>query len=141
LSTLTTTTQPRKDLTTMTILRRAILFLVAFASASAAPFELPELPYKYDALQPIIGEKTLRTHHTKHHAKYVSTVNTILSRDESKISLTLEQIIQSKGIRENNPFLFNNAAQIWNHSFYWKCMAPPNEGGGGCLMKKASSQT
>jgi len=69
LSTLTTTTQPRKDLTTMTILRRAILFLVAFASASAAPFELPELPYKYDALQPIIGEKTLRTHHTKHHAK------------------------------------------------------------------------
>ncbi|KAL7469192.1 hypothetical protein ACHAXS_009446 [Conticribra weissflogii] len=115
----------------MTILRSAIPILVAFASASASPFELPELPYRYDALQPIIGEKTLITHHTKHHAKYVNTANTILSGDDATSTLTLEQIIQSKEIRENNPTLFNNAAQIWNHSFYWKCMTPPNEGGGG----------
>ena len=87
------------------------------------PFKLPPLPYELDALAPHISKETLEVHHGKHHAKYVSTLNELIEGTEWK-DRPLEQII-----REAMPGpIVNNAAQHWNHSFYWKCLSP--KGGG-----------
>eukprot|EP00581_Thalassiosira_minuscula_P008104 CAMPEP_0183704856 /NCGR_PEP_ID=MMETSP0737-20130205/2107_1 /TAXON_ID=385413 /ORGANISM="Thalassiosira miniscula, Strain CCMP1093" /LENGTH=238 /DNA_ID=CAMNT_0025931875 /DNA_START=61 /DNA_END=777 /DNA_ORIENTATION=+ len=98
-----------------------------YRDGSPAPFKLPDLPYEYDALEPIISQKTLTTHHTKHHAKYVNTANQLILRSEDATLKTLsqEEIIKK---HKDNPGLYNNVAQSWNHSFYWHCMKP---GGGG----------
>jgi Fe-Mn family superoxide dismutase len=81
-------------------------------------FELPQLPYSKNALAPHISADTLEYHHGKHHAAYVKKLNELLG--ESKDGKSLEEIIKSA---KPGP-LFNNAAQHWNHSFYWKCMSP-----------------
>jgi Fe-Mn family superoxide dismutase len=81
-------------------------------------FELPQLPYAMDALAPYISRETLEFHHGKHHAAYVNKLNELIkgTADEGK---SLDDIIKSaKG------GLFNQAAQHWNHSFYWKSLAP-----------------
>lgn len=87
-----------------------------------AVFQLPELPYALDALQPIISKETLEYHYGKHHKTYVNNLNNLVKETEYA-ELTLEQIIMkaSGGI-------FNNAAQIWNHTFYWNCMTPNSHG-------------
>lgn len=81
-------------------------------------FDLPDLPYPTDALEPHISAETLEYHHGKHHASYVDKLNSQIegSGYESK---TLEEII-----KQASGGLFNNAAQVWNHSFYWNCMSP-----------------
>jgi superoxide dismutase, Fe-Mn family len=80
---------------------------------------LPQLPYPKDALAPHISRETLEYHHGKHHAKYVSTLNELIQGTEFE-KQSLESII-----RKAEPGkLFNQAAQHWNHSFYWKCMSP-----------------
>ncbi|MBN2295639.1 MAG: superoxide dismutase [Pirellulales bacterium] len=84
--------------------------------------EVPELPYAESALEPHISAETLRYHHGKHHAKYVSNLNELLLGTELELR-PLEEIIQ----KASNT-LFNNAAQAWNHAFYWKCLSP--NGGG-----------
>lgn len=76
------------------------------------------------------------TTHLFYFFRYVNTANQIIQSDRTLKKLTLEQIIESKEIREKNGVLFNNAAQSWNHAFYWKCMAPPTNGGGGEPDKK-----
>jgi superoxide dismutase, Fe-Mn family len=81
-------------------------------------FELPNLPYSYDALQPYISKETLEFHHDKHHAAYVNKLNE-LTKGKPEEHQSLEQIIKS-----SSGVLFNQAGQHWNHSFYWKCMAP-----------------
>ncbi|MBV8327365.1 MAG: superoxide dismutase [Chryseobacterium sp.] len=83
---------------------------------------LPELPYSTNALKPIITEETFDYHYGKHHAAYVNNL-TALIKDTPLEEATVEQIIQ-KGFEENNTGLFNNAAQHWNHSFFWNCMSP-----------------
>jgi superoxide dismutase, Fe-Mn family len=85
-------------------------------------FELPPLPYAEDALAPHLSAETLQFHYGKHHKTYVDKLNAAVAGtpDESK---SLEEIIQAA----SGP-LFNNAAQTWNHTFYWSSMAP---GGGG----------
>jgi superoxide dismutase, Fe-Mn family len=85
-------------------------------------FELPPLPYAYDALAPHMSEQTLTFHHDKHHATYVNNLNGLVGPEHEGKSL--EEIILAAGPGG----LFNNAAQTWNHTFYWNCMAP---GGGG----------
>lgn len=80
--------------------------------------ELPELPYAVDALEPHISAQTLKYHHGKHHASYVKKLNRQLEGSEFE-SATLEDII-----RRASGDLFNNAAQVWNHGFYWNCMGP-----------------
>lgn len=84
--------------------------------------QLPELPYAEDALEPHISAETMQYHYGKHHATYVDKLNTLIKNTEFEPS-SLEEIIKgaSGGI-------FNNAAQVWNHSFYWNCMSP--DGGG-----------
>ena len=84
--------------------------------------ELPDLPYAIDALAPHISAETLQFHHGKHHATYVDKLNGMLAGSEFE-SATLEEIIQGA-----SGGMFNNAAQIWNHSFYWNCLSP--NGGG-----------
>jgi Fe-Mn family superoxide dismutase len=87
------------------------------------PFELPKLPYPKDALAPHISAETLEYHHGKHHAAYVKKLNELIA-DTKFAKMPLEEIIRTA---DRGP-LFNNAAQHWNHSFYWKCLTP--EGGG-----------
>ncbi len=87
------------------------------------PFTLPPLPYDKNALAPHISAETLDYHHGKHHKAYVDTLNK-LTEGKPEASNSLEEIILSA---EPGP-LFNNAAQVWNHTFYWSSMKP---GGGG----------
>lgn len=86
-------------------------------------FTLPELPYSKDALAPHISAETLDFHHGKHHAAYVTNLNKFVEQDASLSGKSLEDIIRTA----KGP-VFNNAAQVWNHTFYWNSMRP---GGGG----------
>lgn len=86
-------------------------------------FELPPLPFAKDALVPHISAETLEYHHGKHHNTYVVKLNGLLPGSEYE-NKTLEEIITSAPAGG----VFNNAAQIWNHSFYWNCLSP--NGGG-----------
>ena len=85
-------------------------------------FELPALPYAQDALEPHISAETLGFHHGKHHNAYVTNLNKMVKGTEFE-GKTLEEIIMS-----SDGGVFNNAAQIWNHTFYWQSMKP-NSGG------------
>ncbi|MDD3650231.1 superoxide dismutase [Immundisolibacter sp.] len=84
--------------------------------------ELPPLPYAIDALEPHISRETLEYHHGKHHKTYVDNLNKLIPGTEFE-NLSLEDIV-----RKSSGGVFNNAAQIWNHTFYWNCLAP-NAGG------------
>jgi Fe-Mn family superoxide dismutase len=85
-------------------------------------FELPKLPYAMDALQPYISKETLEYHYGKHHQAYVNNLNN-LTKDTEFANKSLEEVImQSTG------GMFNNAAQIWNHTFYWNSMTPNSKG-------------
>jgi Fe-Mn family superoxide dismutase len=87
-------------------------------------FTLPDLPYAKDALAPHISAETLEYHHGKHHAAYVTNLNKLLE-GKPEASKSLEEVIMGA---ENGSGVFNNAAQVWNHTFYWHCMKP--NGGG-----------
>jgi superoxide dismutase, Fe-Mn family len=80
--------------------------------------ELPALPYAEDALAPIISAETLKFHHGKHHRKYVETANQILEKEPTDAH-SLEELV-----RKSSGKLFNNAAQAWNHDFYWHSLSP-----------------
>ena len=85
-------------------------------------FSLPELPYAYDALEPVISERTMRFHHDKHHAAYVKTTNALLEK-AGKTAADLESVIADSA-KASERKLFNNAAQAWNHAFFWASMSP-----------------
>jgi len=85
-------------------------------------FTLPALPYALDALTPLISQETLEYHYGKHHQAYVTNLNKLIAGTEFE-GLTLEEIIK----KSSGP-IFNNAAQVWNHTFYWHCLTP--NGGG-----------
>ncbi len=87
-------------------------------------FELPTLPFAADALEPHISANTLGFHHGKHHNAYVTNLNNLVGESSS----SLEDIIRETSGDEAKAGIFNNAAQVWNHSFYWNSMKP---GGGG----------
>lgn len=88
---------------------------------------LPQLPYGYDALAPHISRTTLEFHHDKHHRAYVEKVVT-LAKEASLSGQTLESIIHKTAGSKEHSELFNNAAQAWNHAFYWRSLRP--DGGG-----------
>ena len=88
---------------------------------------LPELPYAKDALAPHISANTLEFHHGKHHKTYVDNLNKLIAGTDLE-GKALEDIILAAAKDPAKAGIFNNAAQIWNHSFYWKCLKP---GGGG----------
>ena len=88
---------------------------------------LPELPYAKEALEPYISAKTLEFHYGKHHAGYVEKLNGLIDKTPLAEE-TLENIIKKTTKDASQSAIFNNAAQVWNHSFYWQCM---KKGGGG----------
>src|SRR5688500_8783426 len=85
-------------------------------------FELPDLPYAKDALAPHMSAETLEFHHGKHHAAYVKKTNQML-QDEPISAASLVEVVRAAR-QSGNSKLFNNAAQLWNHSFFWQCLAP-----------------
>lgn len=94
---------------------------VATLAAYEKDVKLMQLPYKYDALEPYISKDTLFYHHDKHHAKYVATTNSMIAGSELEGQDITKIVKKSFG---QNQGLFNNAAQVYNHDFYWKCMKP-----------------
>lgn len=89
--------------------------------------ELPALPYEKNALEPHISGRTLEFHHGKHHQTYVSTLNKLIEGTPLAEKPLVEIIKETFGSEEHKK-VFNNAAQVWNHTFYWGCMSP--KGGG-----------
>ncbi|MCL8556255.1 superoxide dismutase [Fe] [Proteus mirabilis] len=85
-------------------------------------FELPKLPYALDALEPHISKETLEYHYGKHHQTYVTNLNNLVKGTDLE-NKSLEELIKT-----TEDGIFNNAAQVWNHTFYWNCLAP-NAGG------------
>ena len=83
---------------------------------------LPPLPYAKDALQPHISQETLEYHYGKHHQTYVTNLNNLIKGTEFE-NLSLEDIV-----KKSSGGIFNNSAQVWNHTFYWNCLSP--NGGG-----------
>jgi superoxide dismutase, Fe-Mn family len=96
-------------------------------SATTAIFDLPPLPYAADALAPVISARTLELHHGKHHRAYVDTLNKLIVGTPFA-DMTLERIIESTAGQTDHVPIYNNAAQAWNHTFYWRSMQP--KGGG-----------
>ena len=95
------------------------------------PFELPKLPWEKNALEPHITAETLDYHYGKHHNAYVTNLNK-LTEGKPEASKSLEELIKT-----TEGGLFNNAAQVWNHTFYWHCMKP--NGGGAPSGKLADA--
>mmetsp|Transcript_2128 Transcript_2128/g.3056 ORF Transcript_2128/g.3056 Transcript_2128/m.3056 type:complete len:235 (-) Transcript_2128:148-852(-) len=116
----------------ISMLSTVTIFLALRFQECFAKVDLPALPYDYKALEPIISSKTLEYHHDKHHAKYVATTNSMIAEESGLGDATLEEIMkQSYG---SNIGLYNNAAQAWNHAFYWNCMKA--KGGGKPTKQK-----
>jgi superoxide dismutase, Fe-Mn family len=99
-------------------------------------FELPPLPYPKNALEPHMSEKTFEFHYGKHHQAYVTNLNNLV-KDTPMASQSLEEIIKATAKDESKAGIFNNAAQVWNHTFFWNGMKP-NGGGApsGALAQK-----
>lgn len=98
-------------------------------------FTLPPLPYAMDALAPMISKETLEYHYGKHHQAYVNNLNN-LTKDTEMANMPLDEVVMkaSGGI-------FNNAAQVWNHTFYWNCMTPTSAGTpSGALLDAINKQ-
>ncbi len=94
---------------------------------AAAPFTLPPLPYADSALDPVISATTLGFHYGKHHKAYVDNLNK-LAPGTPFADMTLEEIVRATAGKPEQAAIFNNAAQVWNHTFYWRSM---RAGGGG----------
>jgi Fe-Mn family superoxide dismutase len=98
-----------------------------------AHFDLPPLPYGYDALEPHISKETLQLHHDKHHRKYVDTMNQMLEK-ENVHAASLEDVVKHASGK-----LFNNAGQAWNHDFYWHSLAPKGGKPSEAMMKRIAA--
>lgn len=90
-------------------------------------FELPELPYAENALEPYISKNTIEFHYGKHHRAYVDNLNKLIAGTEFEHK-TLEQIVEETAGKSEYNAVFNNAAQAWNHAFFWNCMMPAGGG-------------
>ena len=97
-----------------------------YSNQEKYPFILPELPFKKDAFQPYFSQETFEFHHEKHHNAYVVNLNNLLKEETEMINMDLEKMIFSSF--NNKPAIFNNAAQIWNHTFFWHSIK--QDGGG-----------
>jgi Fe-Mn family superoxide dismutase len=98
-------------------------------------FELPALPYAKDALAPHISAETLEFHHDKHHQTYVTNLNNLVAGTEFENATLEEVVVKSSG------GVFNNAAQVWNHTFYWNCLTPASSGAPSGALAEAIDST
>ena len=104
---------------------------------AAGPFTLPKLPWDEGALDPVISARTIQLHHGKHHKAYVDKANELVAGTKMA-DMSLEEVIRSAHA-EKNQKLFNNAAQAWNHTFYWNCLAPKGGKPTGDIAKRIES--
>jgi Fe-Mn family superoxide dismutase len=98
----------------------------------AKPFTLAPLPFAEDALEPLISARTLSFHHGKHHAGYIATLNTLIAGTPFE-GESLEAIITTTDGDAAQAKIFNNAAQVWNHDFYWHSLSPHQQTPSGDL--------
>jgi Fe-Mn family superoxide dismutase len=96
-------------------------------------FSLPDLPYPYEALEPVLSAELMHFHHDKHHATYVNNVNKFLS-DAGKTVSSMETLTR-EAKASGDKKMFNNAGQSWNHAFFWECMSPEAGRAGGALAE------
>ncbi len=105
-------------------------------AAATGPFVLPPLPWKDDALQPFVSAQTISFHYGKHHKAYVDNLNN-LAKGKPWEKMTLEEVVKASAKDSAAQGVFNNSAQIWNHTFFWHSMKP---GGGGAPTGKLLAQ-
>ena len=94
---------------------------------TSSPFQLPALPWQENALEPIISARTVGLHYGKHHATYVKKLNELVAGTRFA-DMPLEQVIASTVGNAEMAKIFNNAAQTWNHTFFWNCLRPNGAG-------------
>ena len=92
------------------------------------PITLPNLPYNFDALEPIISSATLKLHHGVHHRGYVDKLNALIE-DDARLETIIRRTASQAGADTGARVIFNNAAQAWNHAFYWNSLRPKGSGG------------
>ena len=105
------------------------------ATLSSPLIMLPPLPYDQSALQPVISANTLGFHYGKHHKTYVDTLNKLIAGTEFA-DLPLEKIIKATAGHTDHAAIFNNAAQVWNHTFYWHSLKPKGGGEPPAVLKQ-----
>ena len=92
------------------------------------PITLPELPYGYEALEPLISSATLKLHHGAHHRGYVDKLNALV-KDDAPLEAIMQRSARRATTDASARAVFNNAAQAWNHAFYWRSLRPKGSGG------------
>ncbi|MFA7158075.1 MAG: superoxide dismutase [Kiritimatiellia bacterium] len=97
------------------------------AVGRSSAFTMPALPYAREALEPYVSGRTLDFHYGKHHQAYVDNLNKLVAGTPWAAG-PLEKVVRESALAADKAAVFNNAAQVWNHTFFWKCMKP---GGGG----------
>ena len=105
------------------------------ATASSPSISLPALPYEESALQPVLSANTLGFHYGKHHKTYVDTLNKLIAGTEFA-DMPLEKIIKATATQSEHAAIFNNAAQAWNHTFYWRSLKPKGGGEPPAILKR-----
>jgi len=140
-------TSDKKQVDVTNIDRRSFLALSAGALVSlaagglpvtaeaASPHALPSLPYADNALEPVITSRTISFHYAKHHNGYVNKLNA-LTEGTLFADMSLEKIIAGTAMQPEHTGIFNNAAQVWNHTFYWKSMKPNGGGEPPAVLKQ-----
>ena len=110
------------------------------AAVASPSISLPALPYPQNALDPVISANTLGFHYGKHHKTYVDTLNKLIAGGEFA-DLPLEQIIKATSGKPDHAAIFNNAAQVWNHTFYWHSLKPKGGGEPPAALKRLLEST
>jgi Fe-Mn family superoxide dismutase len=105
------------------------------ATISSPMITLPALPYEQNALEPVISAGTLSLHYGKHHKAYVDTLNKLILGTEFA-DMPLEQIVRAAAGHADEAAIFNNAAQAWNHAFYWRGLKPKGGGEPPAVLKR-----
>src|ERR1700761_1287481 len=108
---------------------------MATAETSSTPITQPPLPYAENALEPVISAKTLSFHYGKHHKTYVENTNKFITGTELA-DLPLERIVTATAGKSDKVAIFNNAAQVWNHNFYWQSLKPNGGGAPPAALKQ-----
>ena len=108
---------------------------MATAAKPSAPLTLAPLPYPENGLEPVISAQTLSFHHGKHHRAYIDATNKLIMGTDLA-ALPLDQIVTASAGKAGRATIFHNAAQAWNHNFYWLCLKPKGGGEPPALLKK-----
>ena len=106
------------------------------AATKAGPFDLPPLPWQEDALEPIVSAKTIGFHYGKHHQGYATNLGKLVAEKTRYATMKLEDVITTSAKESADVAVFNNAAQLWNHSFYWSSLKPGAAAPSGRMLER-----